>query len=81
MPKEILTLNDLPEPTRTKALTRERSVQEIRTNPLSTLTVAQVDAFVDTQVDAITNLAEAKAFLKVFLKRLSRYLLATQGRG
>ena len=81
MPKEILTLNDLPEPTRTKALTRERSVQEIRTNPLSTLTIAQVDTFVETQVDAITNLAEAKAFLKVFLKRLSRYLLATQGRG
>jgi hypothetical protein len=49
---------------------------ELSTNPYRDITLAQVDTAIDNAVNAITNLADAKVFLKAFCKRVVRYIKA-----
>lgn len=49
---------------------------EIASNELTNIKLVDIDIWIDTQVDAITNLADAKVFLKKFLKKLAKYIVA-----
>ena len=49
---------------------------ELLANELTNIKLAAIDAKIDTEVDAIQNLADAKKFLKAFLKKLTRYIIA-----
>lgn len=51
---------------------------EIQNNVFKDVTLTQVDSYIDDQVNAINNLADAKVFLKAFLKKLVRYLKAKE---
>ena len=55
---------------------------EIDGNEIRTKNLTNVNEWIDTNVDAITNLSDSKVFLKMVLKKLARYLIAreyTQG--
>lgn len=49
---------------------------ELQTNQFRDLKLPQINSFIDNQVDAISNLAEAKAFLRVFCKLIVKYIKA-----
>lgn len=49
---------------------------EITNSEFKNLTLSQIDSYIDVQVNAINNLTDAKNFLKVFLKKLIKYLKA-----
>ena len=70
MPR-VITETDLPLDVQQRRQ-RERTVQqELAVNEIAGTRLAQVDA----KIDALSNLAE----LKVFLKKLSRYIIASRG--
>jgi len=46
------------------------------TNEIKGLKLNEVDVWIDTRVDAINNMADAKIFLKIVLKKIARYLKA-----
>jgi len=50
--------------------------QEVQNSELKNLTLSDIDSWIDSQVNSINNLVEAKLFLKSFLKKLVRYLKA-----
>ena len=50
--------------------------EERNTNAIKNLKLNQVNDWIDNQVNAISNLADAKVYLKIFSKRVVRYLKA-----
>jgi len=53
---------------------------ELTTNEVNTWTLAEADAWIDANVGAINNLAQAKAHLLIFEKKVARYLVAIRRR-
>lgn len=51
---------------------------EYKTNPLKNLTLAQIDALVDGDFDAATNLTQLRNVNKVYWKRIIKYLKAQE---
>ena len=51
---------------------------EVASNQVCGATLNQIDNRIDTLIDPVTNLAEAKAAMKVALKRIARCLLAVK---
>lgn len=49
---------------------------ERNTNAIKGLKLNQIDTWLDNQIDQIQNLSDAKQFLRVFTKRVVRYLKA-----
>ena len=58
---------------------KQDALDELANNQLRTLRMEQINAFIDNQVSAITNLAEAKQFLSRFCKSIVRYIRAREG--
>jgi len=56
-----------------EAIARET---EIATNEFTDIKLSQINTWIDNQVDAIGNLADAKVFLKTFLKKLARFVIS-----
>ena len=49
---------------------------EVENNEITGLNIGDVDAWLDGQIDGLTSVAELKVFLKIYTKKVVRYLKA-----
>lgn len=71
MPREIRLETDLPVEKQQELQRAREASQEMSVNEIATTRLSQIDA----KIDSLSNLAE----LKVFLKKLSRFIIASRG--
>lgn len=51
---------------------------EVSSNPVTSLKLSNINAYIDSQIDNISTLAEAKVFLRQFCKMIVRYIKARE---
>lgn len=60
-----------------EALVNE-AITELESNNITSVRLSTIDAWIDSQIDPIANLADAKTKMKFIFKKLVRYLIARE---